>query len=502
MTTRAERLARSRVLRALEPHALNDTDLAHGPLELFWQSTAGGQVGGTQYVRGDELLSFSVRRGREGANEQSQAGTLRFSLAVANQGDLNRIAVGDKVTFQTRIAAGKYLLDDPPGPPYYGSQEYSNGFTAWVVDLALEFRSQGQGRPPQAVMAVTCSGPKLRAGQGILRDDSPYQPLPYWWTESLSSRRGRIEVATREALWGGDPVMGSWLGDYYIDQDVPVNPLNVTEANVLQTMESYAADVGANFTESIRHPGRLMWESIVVRAGKDPLVQLTPDEVAATASWAQSLNGLVNVYTVEYGPPEARESVTVKDAESIALYGEYAATRSSSLVNRSDAERLAGLIVGRNSRPSWTISRLDVDLLDLALPKAKAAALYLQADVGTLIELTGLPTAAPQQRYFFVEGSEVTLTKHDWRMTIYVSDADRTGAPLEWEEVQAGLTWADVEATRTWLGAAGWFTPPPETFRWVDVAANLSWTALAANNTWDGSDAVPTWASFPDNPTP
>lgn len=484
---------------------------SYGPL-YWWAGTPHASVSRVFHRTGlawqrmttDRLLSFHVRRGRQSATEVAQAGTLTFAYVVRDASDLTRIAVGDRVTMDHTPAALMWLYgadDWTTHPDWTGAENNYNRYTAFVVDAQLEYVTQGNGRPPLAVMRVTCSGPKARLGQTVLTEDSPFQPLPYTWDEPIDDRLSRITVITNAQTFYGtqyiDGPPSSGEGAY------EVGPL---EAGVtaLAAIEDYAAATGSNFSESLQLEGlgSIRWESLDARAGKAPVVQLTADEISDAVTWNQTMDGLVNVCRVEYGPEGARAAVEVRDTQSIETFGEYGATISTPLLEQAPAARLAGLTVGRNSRPRWRISRLELDLLDLAIPVDKARRLW-RGEVGELLEVVGMPGTAPADRYYFLEGSEIEVTQHDWRLIVYVSSADQSGAPLTWDDMPPAMTWGEVPAERTWLGAAGWFIQlPPASFRWADVPADLGWSDLAATNAADNSLAVPTWESYPNDPAP
>lgn len=481
----------SRVMRKLAPY-VPATD------KRGFVTITRGSYGDPGYLALDarQLLNVSCKIGREQAGQGFDAGLLQFSYPVNAAGDVAGWQVGQKVWLQIPPGVWQFLLDLPTAS--YDPNVYSRDYAATVSDLQLTYRRLQAGRPLQAVLDVTAVGPKARAGQTLI-GDAP------WPAELVNSRKNRIEDLAGPKAWpeynsDGLYPLGTWTGTPAESTTTVVNARDVDRASALQLYEDLAADQGALVHESMQYGDRILWAALEWRDNRTPLVTLRPEEVAATARWGMGLSGLVNRYTVTYGPEGAQAELTVTDDDSIATFGEYAASRTVQLADKAKADRLARLTVGRNSRPTWGITRLDVDLLDLALPRAKAAEL-LHAEIGDLVVLEGMPTSAPGPRHYFIEGSELSVGVHDVRLSVFVSDAQRTGAPLSWDELPADMTWSSVPADKTWLTAAGWYVEPPATFRWSDVPGNQQWWTLAPGETrQDGDPRGPSWTSYPNDP--
>lgn len=440
-----------------------------------------------------EPLRFSG--GRTGAADDFQAGVLTFAYLV-DAFPANALLVGDRLSLGVTSALGTNV-NDLRRAPY------------WVTDLDLEFRrvqapgDTGTEAKLVGVVRVTATGVLARVAQlrlgaqpftggdtGPGRLLSPMQPIAQDYPAVFGPFDTTIQVRGVETakLRGAD-----------IDRTDPI-----------ALAKGYAADSGALLFEALTDDG-LVWETLDGRRNREPIVTLTASEVERSAHWSRSLNGLVNRLTLTYGPEGDRHEVTVEDPDSIAQYGEYATGRETELLYEADARRVATLTVGRNSRPVWSIDRLDLDVLR-SVDQAKAAAL-VAADIGDLIEVAGLPAQAPYSRWLYVEGAEVSVDRHNWRLTLFTSDAGRTGAPLRWQDVDPARTWADVATDDrgeplTWLSASAWFDPPTSTgvYRWLDVPTDQKWWHIGRDyfgnpETRDGGDArVPTWESYPNDP--
>ena len=431
--------------------------------------------------------------GRTGAADTFQAASITWAYLV-DEFPADALRIGDRVgcSLTTAVMAWGVNLNDLARAPY------------WVTDLDLEFRRvRAPGdvdAEPRLVGVVRVTATGVRARLANLRIGAQ----PFSGGDTGPARLNPIL----------QPIAAQYPRTFYtFDTTVQVRGVetaklaaaDVDRSDPVALLDAYASDSGALLFEALDDSG-MVWETVDGRRNREPIVTLTASEVEKTAHWSRSLNGLVNRLTITYGPEGDRHEVTVEDAESIALYGEFATGWDSQLLYLADAQRVAQLIVGRNSRPRWALDRLDVDVLR-SLPADKAAALVV-ADVGDLVEVAGLPAQAPYSRWLYVEGVEVTVDRHNWRLTVYLSDAGRTGAPLRWQDVDPALTWADVATDDrgeplTWFSAAAWFDPPTTSgvYRWLDVPTDQKWWHLAPGETRDGGDArVPTWASYPDNP--
>lgn len=480
-----------------------------GPRKAIdWHSDAAdhGTSGGLHVALLGPSLTWSV--GRKGAGEAFETAQIswRYPLPENRTDELDHLRVGDRVYTLIRSDTARWLLDDPAGS--FGLEGWR--VVGYVTDQQIEYVTtlDELGAPVRVpVFTARATGPLGRAGQIVVGS------VP-WSSSSVFGRLGDISDAARAAM-SSHPDPNSQ--NDFIVAAVPVSgggdaaelvARDVDRQTAADLWRSVAEDAGGYLFEDAQD-GQLTYESIEGRRNRLPIVELGAEQIEGGVTWARDLGGLVNRLTLTYGPEDARAEVTVEDPVSIALFGDYSSGRDTQLALEADAERIAYLTVARNSRPRWTISELRVNLVDKGLTRAQAAALAI-ANIGDLVAVTGLPATAPPTRYLFVEGVEHTVTAHDWWLTLYLSHAGRTGAPIRWQDVRPALTWAealvdDEGEPLTWLAAAAWFDPPgPDAtgWRWVDVPTDQKWWHLAAGETRDPdqSAAVPTWSSYPDNP--
>lgn len=447
------------------------------------RGAVGSRPGRSWNATNSLTLSYTV--GRQAAGQSFDAAVIQFSFVLDSLDDYDDLRMGDRVVININPKAQALLGVD-----------ISDVFRVkgFVTDLDLSYRKQGSGIV--GVVHATASGPLARMGQATV-GATP------WYMETPRMRLDRLAPLVKTAIGRDHPEDYSI---YYVGTEAAyLAPQDVDRRSAADLARGWAEDTGGLFYESTA--GRLTFEAADGRRNRAAIAQLQADQIASGTTWAQSLGGLVNRLTLSYGlSADAQTELTVLDQASIDEFGEYATGKTTQLAHVEDAQRVGALTVGRNSSPHWSISRVEVDLLR-SVPRDVAGALVV-ADVGDLVELVGMPSTSPGGRYVFVEGVEVTLTAHDWRLVLFLSDASRTGAPLRWQDVDPALTWAqattdDYGDPLTWLGAASWFDPPTtgDVYRWLDVPVDQRWFHLAPGENRDAGDLrAPTWSSYPNDP--
>lgn len=167
--------------------------------------------------------------------------------------------------------------------------------------------------------------------------------------------------------------------------------------------------------------GSIVFQSRTVRYNPMPALTLAwSDTETDDGAWADDDQKLINTVTASR-PNGAVQVIT--DAASIAAYGPYEPTTGTTLLKVSDAEVIdaATWLVSRYADPPPELRQLEVDAY--SMPTATYAAL-LEADVSTVIALTGLPSQAPAATTtVFVEGYTETITQAGHKLTFHTSAA-------------------------------------------------------------------------------
>lgn len=167
--------------------------------------------------------------------------------------------------------------------------------------------------------------------------------------------------------------------------------------------------------------GSIVFQSRTVRYNPVAALSLVwSDTETDDGGWADDDQKLINTITAAR-PGGAVQVVT--DAASIAAYGPYEPSSTTTLLKMTDAEVIdaATWMVSRYADPPPELRQLEVGAY--SMPTATYAAL-LEADVSTAIAVTALPSQAPAATTtVFVEGYTETITEKHHTITFHTSAA-------------------------------------------------------------------------------
>lgn len=411
----------------------------------------------------DKLGPVSIVRGRASAEERPKATVVSF--AVKAEALVALPELGDPVV----VDLSDDLLD-----ALGGGEEHRRRFTGTVTDAAI--------RPSAEIVTIVAAGDRSRAARVPIGD------VP-WPAELDGARATRILAA----LVAADPTFDVLPGD---PGTVTVLARDVDRQPAAALLDDLAAFTGGDAWET--RAGELTWRDARSRSDLAPGLTLDASNVLVDPEFTKSLDGLVTDLTVYYGP-DPQASIRLRD--TAAPITTLAAQVSTPLATASDAQAYATEVVGRRSRPAWSVPALGVDVLRTLDPAQRLA--LLAAEPGLLVALTGMPTTAPfSASQLWVEGWRETYTRQSWRFAISVTPRGLTGAQARWIDVPATyvpaaapgdplpapqpMTWAAQPfAGLSWIAVAGWWTDEEITLgRWADVPANVRWGNYPAGTTW------------------
>lgn len=436
-------------------------------------------------VPGEAFAALRIRAGRARPDQRPDAARLSVVLATERLDTLP--VTGDEVGVEFSAAALTYLglLDTDPE---------AVRFTGRVSDLRA--RATGAVNGPARIELVAV-GPRARVVRSTVGGgDYPAELDGARAVRILADAVAEDATLTTAAGDAGTVTVGARLGE-------------AVEAGTL--FDRLTVSSGGELVE--RRDGKLTWHDNDHRHNLAPVLTLGPANVLNESAEAeQGLGGLLNDATVVYGTIGQSEQVVDEISVDPATgYGRMAQTFESDLITATAASSRAFELVGRYSRPRWTLDRLAVDLLR-TVDDTLAAAL-LSAEFGELLRVEGFPLTGPfTSARLFVEGWEESATRDAWRLALSVSEFELTGGSARWADfggmtkryivrkwheritlasvyIAGGPTWAELATTdpdRSWLGAVGWDVDSGQTDRWADQPSDISWA----------EEGAVTWAAF------
>lgn len=412
-------------------------------------------LGELQLPLGD-VGPLTITHGRGDAEGPVEPARCTVTVETAPLARLPR--VGDELRVELTDAALSWAQLHPDHWPVARVR-----FTGHVTDVAA--RAERRGTP--ATVTITAASRRSRLGRTVV-GDAP------WPVEDDGARAARIlELAA--------PVVGAPVGQ--VDEGtVTVTARDVDRQPALQLLDELARDSNGQLVEL--RDGELRWHDALHRRRSAVDVELTADNVLAQLTATQRLAGIVYRLSVSYGPAVEggeRPAVVYADPTSETAHGPFAAQLSSQLQTEADALSFARLLVGRRSRPAWTLAELDVELTRTVTPAV--AGQLLRLEHADLVRVVGFPTKPFDRARLWVEGWTETVTRYSWGLTLNVSDYGRSGVEPRWVDVNPDVSWADTDPL-TWLQVVGWDSGEFGGGRWVDVPVDERWSTYSTEPTW------------------
>jgi hypothetical protein len=200
--------------------------------------------------------------------------------------------------------------------------------------------------------------------------------------------------------------------------------------------------------------GRICYSDYSSRTDDVAANGFTPiDKEAVLASGLSSvsrLSDLINDIEVVY---KNGQSEIDTDANSIALYGLYAAKINTLLELEVDAEQRVEYYLETRAFPRTRLNQISLALhLDQVSDQMRDSMLPMR--VSKPISIEGLPTSIyPETFSGFVEGFTWTINRNELFLTLNVSEYALSQLQMNWAQVPPALEWADVSATLEWQEA-------------------------------------------------
>jgi hypothetical protein len=159
-----------------------------------------------------------------------------------------------------------------------------------------------------------------------------------------------------------------------------------------------------------------------------------------------------NAITIAYGNNSA-SNVTDSDPTSISLFGQLAATISTTLRQQADAEAQAAFYLLIRAYPEFALKQISFPLGSSEIDDADRDAL-LNVFMGLPLNIANLPANMPNGEFQgFVEGWTWTAGLNSLNLTINISPVSYSLQAFGWDDVPIGETWNTISPTLDWLNA-------------------------------------------------
>lgn len=176
----------------------------------------------------------------------------------------------------------------------------------------------------------------------------------------------------------------------------------------------------------------------------------TNSVIADNISSVSRLSDLVNQIEIEY---KNSQTEIDSNANSIALYGLYAAKLQTLLELQVDAEQRVEYYLATRAFPRTSLNSITLALhLDQVSDAMRDSMLPMR--VSKPVSIAGLPTSIyPETFSGFVEGFTWTISRNELFLTLSVSEYALSQLQMNWTQVPPTIEWADVSATLEWQEA-------------------------------------------------
>lgn len=159
-----------------------------------------------------------------------------------------------------------------------------------------------------------------------------------------------------------------------------------------------------------------------------------------------------NAITIAYGNNSA-SNVTDSDPTSISLFGQLAATISTTLRQQTDAQAQAAFYLLIRAYPEFALKQISFPLGSPEIDDADRDAL-LNVFMGLPLNIANLPTNMPNGEFQgFVEGWTWTAGLNSLNLTLNISPVAYSLQAFGWDDVPTIETWNTISPTLDWLNA-------------------------------------------------
>lgn len=390
------------------------------------------------------LVGMTISSGRNNIYTQAQAGYCSLQLINPNNSNFN-INVNSSITVEVKNSANSYVA-------IFGGQ---------VSDVAINVNSVGS-------TAVVTRLDLLALG-GISR---LYKAI---WRDALSQDDDGDQINTILTqlfinTWNEVPAAETWAT--YSPTEQWLDAQNIGLGDI---------DTPGQYEMVQRSASEIDFYSIVTQIANSALGYIYEDgngnigyadaahrttylatygytELDASAALGIGLRqnttnqNLVNRYILNYGN---NNQVDSEDAESIALFGQYALNFNSSIHDATDAQAVADRQIQLRAYPRAFFDSITFPLQNPELDDTDRDAL-IGVFMGLPIKVINLPAVISDGEFSgYVEGWTFRASVSGLSLTLTVSPTEFSAVAQAWNQVNAAESWNSILNTLQWEDAIG-----------------------------------------------
>lgn len=363
---------------------------------------------------------------------------------------------------ETSLAAIPYEINDPITVEVQDSSgDWVSLFGGFLTDISISVQTSGSSATSQRIQIIGV-GSLARLNRNVFEGnlahdfdgDRIYDLLSTALFDSWDEVPAATTWATYDATTTWANAENSGLGEIDQPGDYELHSQNNVNDTLYSLVTQYATSALGYVYEDAQ--GRIGYADSTHRGqylATNGYVDLDGNHAIGPAlSITKRAGDVRNNITIGYGE-NGTSTVNDSDATSIGLYGNLAATITTTLRNQSDAEDQAAFYLLIRAYPEYGLSQITFPVASTEIDDTDRDAL-LNVFMGLPLNIINLPSNMVAGAFQgFVEGWTWTASLNSLRLTLNLSPIAYSLRAFAWDDVPAGETWQTISPTLDWLNA-------------------------------------------------
>ena len=390
------------------------------------------------------LAGMTITSGRTDIYSQPYAGYCNLQLLETTLGSIP-YDINDAVSVEVKKTNGSYVFL----------------FGGFITDVEIRVNSAGSSATTQfvSIIAVGALARLARATfDGNISSDQDGDQIAAILGTVLFDTWNQVPAATTWNTYDPTITWANAQNSGYGEIDQPGDYELDSQNNVLDSVYNVVSQIATSGLGYIYEDaeGRIGYADSTHRGqylAANGYVDLDGRHCLAPGlSIAKRAGNVRNSITISYGSA-GNASVTDSDPDSIANYGELAASVRTTLKNQSDAQAQAAFYLDIRSNPQFEMAQITFPLGSPEIDNADRDAL-LQVSMALPLNIQNLPGNMTNGEYQgFVEGWTWQAGYNALSLTLYLSPVAYSLQAFAWDDVPVNETWQTINQTMTWLQA-------------------------------------------------